>query len=153
MCHMGTPSVGFSVLGFFPNKRGKSFWSFSSMKNKKSWAIIILALVVGISGCAKKADPERPIEKIKNETETMSVQDLETNALLYAKELKAQRAELDKIKAKMQALPIEKIFANEFMTNQVAKIGRKAEAYFERYMIYLGKLQENGADLSKVRLE
>jgi len=123
------------------------------MKNKTLWLVFTLAALIGFSGCAKQADPNRPIEKIKKEVETMSVKGLEANALVYANALKAQKAELDKVKAKMAAMPVEKIFANDFMTNKVAKIGRKAEALFDRYMIYLVKLEEKGADLSKVRLD
>jgi hypothetical protein len=117
------------------------------------FAITLMVIGIGLSGCAKKADPNRPIDRIKKEVQTMPVKDLEASALLYANELKAQKAELDKLKAKMQALPIDQIFSNDFLTKKIAKIGRRAEALFERYMIYLGKLQEKGADLSKVRLD
>ena len=123
------------------------------MKKQIFWVVITLVFVIGLSGCAKKADPNRSIDKIKKDVEAMSVEDLETNARIYADALMDQKAQLDKLKAKMATMPVDKIFSNKFMTKQVTKIGQKAEALFERYAIYVGKLQEKGADLSKVRLE
>ena len=123
------------------------------MKKRTFLVVLILGLTLGLSGCSRMADPGRSIDKIKKEVETMSVKDLEAHALAYVAELKAQKAELDKIKIKMQSLPVDKIFSNDFMTKQVTLIGRKAESLFERYVIYLGKLKEKGADLSKVKLD
>lgn len=123
------------------------------MKNRVFLATVVLGLALGCSGCAKQADPNRPLDQIQKEVETMSVQDLEKNAQTYAEALKVQKAELDKIKAKMVTLPVDKIFSNNFMTNKISKIGRKAEALFERYLVYVVKLREKGADLSRVQLD
>lgn len=83
----------------------------------------------------------------------MSVQDLETHAKAYADALRAKKAEIDRLKDKMKTMPVQKIFDNSFLTNKIAKIGREAGPLFDRYLVYVAKLQEKGADLTRVKLE
>jgi len=122
------------------------------MKLKLILTAGIILLAAGFSGCAQKADPNRPLEKVRNEVLTMSVKDLEANALAYAEELKRQKAEIDKVKDKMKDMPVDQIFANDFLTNKVKKIGHRAGALFDRYVIYREELQKRGADISRIEL-
>ena len=117
--------------------------------------LIVTIVLVGItfSGCAKKADPKRPIEKIQKEVMTMSVAQLESKASAYAAAIRAQKAEITKIQQQIQKMPVDKVFSDKTMTRKIAGIGREAEALFERYRIYVQALQDKGGDLSKVRID
>jgi outer membrane murein-binding lipoprotein Lpp len=115
-------------------------------------AAVVLA-GISLSGCAKEADPKRPIEKIQKEVMTMSVAQLEAKASSYAAAIRAQKAEIAKIQQQIQKMPIEKVFNDKSMTRRIAGIGQEAEALFERYRIYVKAYQEKGGDIAKVQLE
>ena len=121
--------------------------------NKKLLWILSLILTFSLSGCAKKADPNRSIEQIQKDVPTMSTEELESYAEAYAEALQEQKAKLSKIQEKMRTMPVEKIFENDFLTNRVKKIGHQGEALFDRYVIYMQALEERGADLSKFQLD
>jgi len=112
--------------------------------------IIFLAF---LSGCAQKVDPKRSVEKIQKEVVSMPVAQLESYAVAYAAAIRAQKAEIEKIQQKIQKMPMDKVFSNGSMTRDIANIGRRAEALFDRYRIYVAALQEKGGDLSKVQIE
>lgn len=115
--------------------------------------IAITLIGVFVSGCAKEADPNRPIEKIQKEAAAMSVSELEAKASTYAAAIRAQKAEITKIQQQIQKMPVEKVFSDKAMTRKIAGIGREAEALFERYRIYAGAFQEKGGDISKIQIE
>ncbi len=83
----------------------------------------------------------------------MSAAQLELRARAYVDEIEKQRAEIQKIQEKIRKMPLDKVFDNNFLQNDIKKIGRKAEALFERYLIYVNALKEKGGDLDKVRLK
>ena len=114
--------------------------------------ILILGLI-SLTGCAKQADPKRPIEKIQKEVVSMPVAELESHAAAYAAAIRSQKAEIRKIQDEIKKMPVEKFFNNKSLTNKIADIGRRAEALFERYRIYVQALQDKGGDLSKVRID
>ncbi|OQA56774.1 MAG: hypothetical protein BWY42_00805 [Candidatus Omnitrophica bacterium ADurb.Bin277] len=123
------------------------------MKKNRICFVFVLALTIGFSGCAKKVDPEKPLEQIRKEAGAMSVAQLESYAQLYASEIEEQRAEIQKIQEKIKKMPLDKMFSNNFLQNDIKKIGRKAEALFERYIIYMEALKEKGGDTSGARLK
>lgn len=116
---------------------------------------MFVCVLAASTGCAKKADPNKPIDQIKKEVQTMSAADLESTAAAYVKEIKAQRAELNKITDEMKGLSIKEIFSDKSKSikNRLTKVQTKAGALLERYQIYVNKLNEKGADLSKVQLD
>ena len=123
------------------------------MRLHNLWIIAVVLAGISFSGCAKKADPKRPIEKIQKEVVTMSVADLESKASAYAAAVRLQKAEIMKIQQQIKKMPVEKVFSDKTLTRKIAGIGREAEALFERYRIYVGALQEKGGDVSKVQID
>jgi len=123
------------------------------MKLKVIPVLLLTLMLIPFTGCAKKADPKRSIEKIRNEVVTMPVAKLESYAMDYAAAIRAQKAEITKIQREIQKMPMDKVFNNKALTGKIADIGRRAEALFERYRIYVAALQEKGGDLSKVQIE
>ena len=83
----------------------------------------------------------------------MPVVQLESYASAYAAAIRAQKAEIEKIQKQIQKMPVEQVFNNKSMTRHIARIGRDAEALFERYRIYVQAFQEKGGDVTKVQLE
>lgn len=123
----------------------------------KSQRFLTFALVMSLSlfaGCAKTVVPEKPIEQIEKEAAKMSVSDLQKMAGFYAKALKVQRQEVSKITNEMKGLSVKEIFSDKgnSFKDRLLKVQDKASALFERYRIYLDKLQEKGADISAVGL-
>ncbi|HNX68868.1 MAG TPA: hypothetical protein PKI45_05235 [Candidatus Omnitrophota bacterium] len=125
------------------------------MKVRNFAVFALIMTVAALTGCSKKVDPKKPIAKIQQEVQTMSVADLESTAAAYAKEVRAQKVELGKITDEMKGLPVKEIFSDKSKSikNRLSKIQVDATALLERYQIYVNKLQEKGADLSKVRLD
>ena len=123
------------------------------MRLHNLWIIAVVLAGISFSGCAKKADPKRPIEKIQKEVVTMSVAYLESKASAYAAAVRLQKAEIMKIQQQIKKMPVEKVFSDKTLTRKIAGIGREAEALFERYRIYVGALQEKGGDVSKVQID
>ena len=123
------------------------------MKFRVIHVLFLALMIVSFTGCAKKVDPARPIEKIRKEVVTMSVAKLEVRASAYAAAIRAQKVEMEKIQQQIKKMPMEKVFSDKSMTHHIAEIGRTAEALFERYMIYVKAFQEKGGDVAKVQIE
>ncbi len=114
--------------------------------------LLLVFTVLVATGCAKSADPKRPLEKIEKEVVSMSVADLESNAKLYAAAIRAEKAKIMKVQVQIQKMPIDKVFNNKGMIRDIAETGRRAEALFERYQTYVKAFQEKGGDPGKVQL-
>lgn len=123
------------------------------MKLKFIPLALLLLTALALSGCAKTADPKRPLEKIQTEVVSMSVADLESNAKLYATAIRAEKASIMKVQEQIRKMPMDKVFTNKSMVRDIAETGRRAEALFERYQIYVKAFQEKGGDLAKVQIE
>lgn len=122
----------------------------------KTVSVFVLALAfTAFLGCAKKADPNKPMEQIQKEVQTMSVTDLQEMAGAYAKDIKARKAELAKITDEMKGLSIREIFSDKAKSikSRLGNVETRANALLERYQIYVSKLQEKGADISQVQID
>jgi len=123
------------------------------MKFRIIATLFLSLMLISSTGCAKKADPKRPVEKIRKEVVSMPLPELEARASAYAGAIRAQKLEIEKIKQRIQGMPVEKVFNDKSMTGRIQEIGREAEALFERYRIYVQAFQEKGGDISKVQIE
>lgn len=123
------------------------------MKFINTMIVVIMLAVIFSFGCAKEADPKRPIATIQKEVTTMSVVELESKAAEYAAAIRLQKAEITKIQQQIQKMPVDKVFSNKPLTRKIAGIGHEAEALFERYRIYAEAFQEKGGDISKIQIE
>ncbi|OQA51706.1 MAG: hypothetical protein BWY44_00909 [Candidatus Omnitrophica bacterium ADurb.Bin292] len=114
--------------------------------------LVILGLLTVMNGCTRKVDSERSIDKIKKDIEVMSVAELEDYAMAYVSAIQSQRAQIQKIQEKIRKVPIEKFFSNQALQNDIKKVGRKAEALYVRYLLYVTALKQKGGDVTKVQL-
>ncbi|MDD5217780.1 MAG: hypothetical protein PHS88_06725 [Candidatus Omnitrophica bacterium] len=125
------------------------------MKIRSMTTLMLVLTLAACSGCAKKADPNKPVDQIKKDVETMSVAELQSTAAAYAKEIKVQKTELSKIAEELKGVPVKDVFSDKAKSikNRLGEVQTKASALMERYQLYFNKLQEKGADISKVRLD
>lgn len=114
--------------------------------------LVVLGLLTVMNGCTRKVDSERSIDKIKKDIEVMSVAELEDYAMAYVSAIQSQRAQIQKIQEKIRKVPIEKFFSNQALQNDIKKVGRKAEALYVRYLLYVTALKQKGGDVTKVQL-
>lgn len=123
----------------------------------KKWMSVFFCGVLAIafvSGCAKKADTNKPVEQIKAEVEKMSVSDLESNAKAYANEIIAKKSEIEKVADKVKSLSPTELFGDKAksLKDQMSQIGNDVSALTERYQIYAQKFQQAGGDVSKIKI-
>jgi hypothetical protein len=114
---------------------------------------LLVLLLIPFTGCARKADPKRPIEKIQKEVVAMPLAELESYASAYAAAIRAKKAEIQKIQEEIRRMPMNKVFDNKSMTRRIVGIGQEGEALFERYRIYAQAFQEKGGDFAKIQIE
>ena len=91
--------------------------------------LLLVFTVLVATGCAKSADPKRPLEKIEKEVVSMSIADLESNAKLYAAAIRAEKAKIMKVQVQIQKMPIDKVFNNKGMIRpKVEIVGEACES-------------------------
>ena len=125
------------------------------MKFQNSLAIVLVMSLSFFSGCAKAPVSEKTIEQLEKEASKMVIVDLRERAEFYAKELKAQRQEVSKITNEMKGLSVKEIFGSKgnSFKKRLWKVQDKANAFLDRYRIYVSKLLEKGADISEMELK
>jgi uncharacterized coiled-coil DUF342 family protein len=116
--------------------------------------ILIAGSVLNLVGCGKKADENKPISEVQAEAGKMNVEQLKAAAMQYKDAIVAKKAELDKITAKLKAIPVTEQLGEKAKTLQadVANIGKSVNALTERFQVYYNKLKEMGGDVSGLEI-
>lgn len=124
---------------------------------KTTSLILILAAVVCVTfgGCAKKVDPNKPLDQVIKEAKTMSIPDLRSMAEAYVVAIKVQKNEVDRITDAMKGMSVKDIFGDKArpMKERLSKIQLTATALLERYQVYAAKLEERGGEVPKLQAE
>jgi len=115
---------------------------------------VILALMIALTGCAKKADTRKPVDQIKAEVQTMSVKDLEAFAKAYAGEIASQKTEVEKIGDQIKALTVSDLMGDKAkdIKDKLSAISGEVEALTVRYQVYADKFREKGGDAAKIQI-
>lgn len=106
------------------------------------------------SGCGKKADPNKPIDQVQKEAQTMNVQDLQKNAEAYARAIQSKKSQLEKESEKLKSLSPKDMLSDkgkEFRDN-MAKVGNDVQELTKRYEIYAQAFAQKGGDMSKIKI-
>ena len=125
------------------------------MKNYLTASFLtLLACMVMIYGCGKKADPSKSVDQIKQEVQAMSVSDLESNAKAYVNEIMSRKSELDKIQAQLKSMSPTEIFGDKAkgIKGQLSNVQSELSALTQRYEIYAKKYQDLGGDPGKIKI-
>jgi len=114
----------------------------------------VLALGIALTGCAKKADTRKPVDQIKAEVQTMSVNDLEAFAKAYAGEIASKKTEVGKIGDQIKALTVSDLMGDKAknIKDNLSAISGEVEALTVRYQLYADKFREKGGDVSKIQI-
>lgn len=124
------------------------------MTKSKLFPIAILTCFIVLAGCAKSADTSKPLDQIKSEVQTMSLNDLQGHARAYAQRIEGKKNELSKVAERIKTLTPDEVFGSKSkeIKDQLAQIEIQVNALSERYQIYAEKFKEKGGDLSSIRI-
>jgi hypothetical protein len=118
------------------------------------WCLLaVVALAIG--GCGgKKADANKPISEAKAEAEKMDAGQLRDMAMAYKEAIVANKANVDKVAAKLKEIPVTKMIGDEAkqLKTEIDNITTSISALKERFEIYYQKLKEKGGNLSGLEL-
>ncbi len=117
--------------------------------------LCVAVMTAGILGCAKKADPNKPIQQIQTEVQKMSLGELESNARAYANEIVSKKSEVGKVADQVKAISIKELLSQKAkdLKSQLSKLQSDLSAYAERYQIYAQKFQQLGGDVAKIKVQ
>lgn len=121
---------------------------------KTGLCIIFAGCLLGLAGCSKKADENKPVSEVKAEAEKMNVEQLKTKAMEYKDAIVAKKAEVEKVAAKLKEIPIAEQMGTEAKALQedIANLNKSVTALTERFQIYYNKLKEMGGDLAGLEI-
>jgi hypothetical protein len=116
--------------------------------------MLLTGYLFGLAGCSKKADTEKSIADVKAEASKMNAEQLKAKAMEYKDAIVAKKAELEKVTAKLKAIPITQQMGAEAKALQtdMANLSKTLGDLTERFQVYYGKLQEIGGDVSGLEI-
>ncbi|MBN2021002.1 MAG: hypothetical protein JW749_12355 [Sedimentisphaerales bacterium] len=95
-----------------------------------------------------------PVADIQAEASKMNVEQLKAKAMEYKDAIVAKKAEIEKVAAKLKAIPIAEQMGAEAKSLQtdIATLNKAVTALTERFQVYYNKLKEMGGDVSGLEL-
>ncbi len=116
--------------------------------------VVLLGAAVLVVGCGQKASQDQPIEQVKAEAQTMTVDQLVAKA-------KAYKAEIAKVQAQLSDLSEQ---GKKYLTAPLSEGAQKVAAETKdatatlnnlqaRLQVYLDELTKKGQDVSKLLAE
>jgi len=118
-------------------------------KAKKITLCILLAVSLFVfTGCGKKkADPNKPVTEVQAEAEKMDAKQLQAMVDSYTEALNAKKADVEKIIAKLQKVPLTEMVGEDAknMKTDIDSVNKTIAALNERMKIYSDKLVEKSA--------
>jgi uncharacterized coiled-coil DUF342 family protein len=115
---------------------------------------MIAGCLVGFAGCGKKADESKPIADVQAEAAKMNVEQLKAKAMEYKDALVAKKAEIEKVVAKLQEIPLTEKLGDEAKSLQadIGNLNKSVAALTERFQVYYNKLKEMGGDIAGLEI-
>jgi outer membrane murein-binding lipoprotein Lpp len=109
-----------------------------------------VCIAVGLAGCASKADENKPMTDVQAEAQKMNAEQLRAAAMKYRDAIMAKQADVEKVMAKLKAIPPAEIMGKEAtqVRQDVDNISKSIKALKERLDVYYNKLEEMGGDVS-----
>lgn len=120
----------------------------------RNYLFAMFVLGIALTGCAKKADTRKPVEQIKTEVQTMSVNDLEAFAKAYAGEIASKKTDVEKIGDQIKALTVSDLMGDKAknIKDKLSSISGEVDALKVRYQVYADKFREKGGDIAKIQI-
>ena len=116
--------------------------------------VLMMALMLPLTGCSKKTDTAKPVEQVRTEVQSMSIQDLEANAKAYADAILAKQGEVEKVAQEMKEIPVTQMLSDKAkgLKDQLVGMQTEVAGLAERYQIYAEKYQQLGGDMTKIKV-
>jgi len=115
---------------------------------------MIAGCLLGLMGCGKKADENKPIADVQAEAAKMNVEQLKAKAMAYKDAIVAKKAEIEKITAKITEIPVTEALGTEAkaLKAEIENLNKSVTALTERFQVYYSKLKEMGGDISGLEI-
>jgi hypothetical protein len=116
--------------------------------------VVVMAALLTVCGCGKKADTSKPIPEVKAEAEKMDVAQLRDMAMQYKDAIAAKADEIKNEGLKLRELPISEMTGDKAkaINATVDELKKTVDALKERFQIYLDELKKKGGDISGLQL-
>jgi len=117
---------------------------------KVAVVVVLAVLCVGISGCGKGADENKPIAEVTTEAAKMSAKDLRAMAMKYKNAIVAKQGDVEKLQAKLKQIPLADMVGEQAkaLKADIDNLSKSISALKERFNVYYNQLKEKGGDLS-----
>lgn len=116
--------------------------------------VLVGMFVLGVAGCGKSADENKPIDEIKAEAEKMDVAGLRDMAMAYKDKIVAKKGEIEKITTELKEIPLANMLGEEAkgLKADMDSLNSSISNLNERFQIYYNKLKEMKGDTSGLSL-
>ena len=115
---------------------------------KITLCVLLVASLFVFTGCGKKkADPNKPVTEVQAEADKMDAKQLQAAVDSYTEALNAKKADVEKIVAKLQKVPLTEMVGEDAknMQTDIGRVNETIAALNERMKIYSDKLMEKSA--------
>jgi uncharacterized coiled-coil DUF342 family protein len=116
--------------------------------------LLLAGCVLGLAGCKKGADENKPMDQVQAEAAKMNVEQLRAKAMEYKNAIVAKNAEIEKVLAKMKEIPVTEQLGAEAkaLKTDIESLNKSMAALTERFQVYYNKLKEMGGNVSGLEL-
>lgn len=115
---------------------------------------MVVLLAVSLVGCKGKADENKPMDQVKAEADTMTVEKLKATAMAYKDAIMAKQKDAEKVMEKLKNIPVMEAMSSEAKGLQadVTALQTSIKNLKDRFTVYYNKLKEKGGDTSGLEL-
>jgi polyhydroxyalkanoate synthesis regulator phasin len=108
---------------------------------------LLLAGVLVVGGCGKKADENKPISEVQADAEKMNADELKAMVDQYTDAIAAKQGDVEKLAADLKEIPVTEMLTSEKAKSLKADMGeieKSVSALSERMKIYADELTKKG---------
>jgi hypothetical protein len=116
----------------------------------KTSLVVMLAAMLIVCGCGKKADTTKPIPEVKAEAEKMDASQLRSMAMTYKDAIATKAEEVKAEGLKLKEIPIAEMMGDKAkqLNAKIDELQKTVTDLTERYKVYLDELKKKGGDLT-----
>jgi hypothetical protein len=120
----------------------------------KTSLVIMLAAMLAVCGCGKKADANKPIDQVKAEAEKMDVAQLRDMAMKYKDTIAAKAEQIKAESLKLKDIPLTEMMGDKAkaINATVDELKKTVDALTERFQVYLDELKKKGGDITGLQI-
>ncbi|MDD4956803.1 MAG: hypothetical protein PHH49_02855 [Candidatus Omnitrophica bacterium] len=112
----------------------------------KGRLLMVSFLVAGLisAGCASNVSEDKPIAEVKQEAKQMDAKQLQDMVTQYKKAIEAKKPELEKLQAKLKAIPIAEMMGKDAgaIKNEISALSSSIKALTDRMNAYMAELNK-----------